>query len=503
MGKPKQTLKAFTSVIVGTIAWVIVFCTPMGLTARAQTADFSVVRRVLGGGFGAVVLNYPPNVLPGAARILGTYRFRIINLDWDMLQGVGPGNTFKINWTQRLEFSLKLCKQYSWVPRLVWGLAPPTPLVTKMNAAEGRHYGPYDWTLFEKYTDAFLDHVVSEGFKEIEIEVGNEPDGPSDAQPQFAWWAPSMQGSHPGRIWSESLQPYLVLYRHTAEAIVQYRQNHVGIVIRVGGPASNGTSHSGFWMARPASYFNWLGGFIDAVLAQNLPLDFISWHQYYEGPGSGKQFLDAIREVRTRLARGGRANTPISISEWGLFAGPSRMVENLGPGAGVFALDFIQAMDETETKDAIFLLLAPPPAAAQLPALYYPSSGPDRFGPSHAMIAQGELAELASNRRLTCSPLKEDIRCFAAVTPSGAVDLLVWKTLWFANPSTANASSASTVRAKGVSRSGKYNIISVAINGRERPELRAQLRAEATSNRELSIDGLTLAPNEYARIKLN
>jgi len=392
-------MKTLTRFIVRAFACAIVICSIPVLTCRAQATNFSIVDRVLGGGFGMIPRKYPANMLPGAPRILHTYRFRIINIDRDTLQGIGPGNTLKINWPQRLEFSLGICRQYGWVPRLVWGLWPPKPLVTKMNLAEGRRYGPYDWTLFEKYTEAVLDHVVNAGFKEFEVEVGNEPDGPGAAA-QVAWWAPEVRGAHPGRIWAESLQPYLVLYRHTAEAVARYGLNHPGIVIRVGGPASNGTSHSGFWMARPASYFNWLGGFIVAVSAQNLPIDFVSWHQYYEGPGSGRQFLDAIAEVRMRLARGGRANTPISISEWGLWANPRRQAENLGPAAGVFALDFIQALDQKAVNDAIFLLLAPPPAGAQLPALFYPGSGPDQWLPSHAMIAQAELAELVPHRRL-------------------------------------------------------------------------------------------------------
>jgi len=79
---------------------------------------------------------------------------------------------------------------------------------------------------------------------------------------------------------------------------------------------------------------------------------------------------------------------------------------------------------------------------------------------------------------------------------------MVWKTLWFAPPWAANAPSTSTVRAEGVSRTGAYTVSRFAINGRERPELRSQLSAGATPNAELSINGLTLAPNEYAQIKM-
>jgi len=78
-------------------------------------------------------------------------------------------------------------------------------------------------------------------------------------------------------FWTGGLSGYLTLYRDTAQSLEEAAAT-AGVSIEVGGPAL--AEFSGLdpgWIKSLASY----------VVANDLPLDFVSWHLYADNPGAG------------------------------------------------------------------------------------------------------------------------------------------------------------------------------------------------------------------------
>src|SRR5438045_6928179 len=155
---------------------------------------------------------------------------------------------------------------------------------------------PINLRIYNEMTTDMLKHVIEEwGFKEIEIEVGNEPTGFGHAE--WNWWMSDISNPPPADslMWEESLQPYCELYKNIAITVKAYRDKHPAMSIRIGGPASN------FGTFLPNA-FPWLQKFTTKMLTNKVPLDFVSFHCYHKSRTQGTIFLNAVADLKKTIA---------------------------------------------------------------------------------------------------------------------------------------------------------------------------------------------------------
>ncbi len=165
---------------------------------------------------------------------LGTHRLRLINVDVKTLQAVAADGTPTVQWPVTLTYPLKLCRQNHWIPHIIIGHVVPPPLAKV--GPSGRKYGPTSWTAYDRYIDTFLKYVVvDQGFTETEWEVGNEMNSPS--QNWVASELPSASSDEKG------FNAYAELYSHIANDVADFRRQHPGTTLRVGGPAEAEDGH--------------------------------------------------------------------------------------------------------------------------------------------------------------------------------------------------------------------------------------------------------------------
>jgi hypothetical protein len=260
---------------------------------------------------------------------IGTRRLRLINIDTDNLVGVAADGTLQLQWSYNLNQRLALCREHGWIPHLIIGHGVPPPLAIK--APDGRVYGPSSWSTYDRYIQAFLDYVVvSQGFTETEWEVGNEMSIPSQN-----WVSPVLPASVTDPLGFSS---YATLYSHIAAVVDNFRQQHPGTVLRVGGPAAN---------------VAWAIKLVDLVAGQSIPMDFVSLHMY-GNQLTGAAMQTEMSSIQAELARQ-HLSAPISITEWGPSCG-SKL--NFEPIAGAFSLEFLSRITQAGISDAIFLSLS-------------------------------------------------------------------------------------------------------------------------------------------------
>ncbi|MFC4018410.1 xylan 1,4-beta-xylosidase [Micromonospora sp. GCM10011542] len=156
--------------------------------------------------------------------------------------------------------------ELSFTPRAL--ARDPSRVVT----AAGVSSPPRDWDRWAALVGNLIRHLRARvGDAELRrwaVEVWNEPDLEC--------------------FWTGSREDYLRMYDVTARAV---REACPGLPI--GGPATAATK--------------WIEPFLDHIDASGAPLDFLSTHVYGSPP------LD----LRTTLARHGRAGTPLHWTEWG------------------------------------------------------------------------------------------------------------------------------------------------------------------------------------------
>ncbi len=121
-----------------------------------------------------------------------------------------------------------------------------------------------------------------------------------------AWNEPNLDG-----FWSGTQEEYFKLYRHTAKAVKQVSSDY-----RVGGPATAGRA--------------WITETIDFTEKNDIPIDFISTHDYgVEGIGldefgNQKLFLGTdknsiiggVREVNAKIKASSKPNLELHYTEW-------------------------------------------------------------------------------------------------------------------------------------------------------------------------------------------
>ncbi len=467
-------------------------------TAHAQS-DFRGVRQLISGGFGLWPRDYPPYVMT-AAKGLGTRRARILSFDAGMLKAVSPDGALDIKWSDPLEEDLRICKQQHWMPRFLWGLYPPRPLM-RLHAPRGGAYGPDFWAGYDRYTTALLNHVANDwGIHDFEIEVDNEMDGRTNVN--RAWFMPNARARKADtRItWRGSLASYMVLYAHVSSTVRRYTDAHPGITIRVGGPAATNMSYYVPAMKRP-DYFNWLGGFVDAAVAQNLPLDFVSWHIYDGYPHSGQDALSSITGIRRHLQAAG-SSAKISIDEWGYAPGDNP--GNQKAIAGAYALDFIYRMDQVHMDDAMYLVLVPQILHGHHPALFYAGSGRAPWDQTYALIAMTQLYQLSQGRRLECQVVGLPLACFSAQMPDGLVRTMFWgfNSMDDEAVNRWHGKSPITVRITGLSGSSHFRGFGLNVNGQPHPELASRVVLTSQQN-GFTARVIGIGPGDFARLTLS
>ncbi|MGI8950161.1 MAG: T9SS type A sorting domain-containing protein [Chitinophagaceae bacterium] len=490
------------------------------LQAFSQTQDFTNIQKLLAGGF----TTNPDNpfdssapsymaLFPQVPYRLGTCRVRLLNVDNRGLESNtngtvkrNPDHSLAIKWTNNFENSLWMCKRYNWIPRIVWGLNPPTPLVTLRGKPGNRLYGPNNWNVFNEYTTDMLKHVIEDwGFKKIEVEVGNEPTGYQHAI--YEWWMADISNPPPSDtlMWEASLAPYCKLYKNIASSVKNYGDQHPEITISVGGPASN------FGTFMPKA-FPWIQTFVSKMLKDSVPLDFVSFHCYDKAHYQGQTFLNAVAALKTTLANAG-SKAKISVSEWGFSTGIPEDSTNLEPVAGAFALDFMYTAEKANIDNDIFLGIAT--NELNNASLFYPHTpsvdNPKFWNPSHAMMALRNLSDLSKGTRYMCNADSlADIHCFAAETAPGKIQILVWAYNWQTAvshfnwlPDTISNIRNVVLKIYGLTDfdSSKSIRKSISINGD--PDSLSAINVSISADSILSISGLNLKKGDYAKISLN
>jgi hypothetical protein len=355
------------------------------------TLDLQKMKAVIAGGTSPDYVVSPTGE-EGLVKI-GTRRLRLINVDSNNLLAVAPDGTLQLQWSYHLNQGLALCREHKWIPHIIIGHVVPPPLALK--GADGRIYGPSSWTIYDQYVQAFLDYVVvSQGFGETEWEVGNEMSIPSQN-----WVAPVLPASATDPA---GFSAYSTLYSHIAAVVDNFRHQHPGVVLRVGGPAANA---------------DWAMKFVDLVARGNIAADFVSLH-VYGNQLTGTATQTSLGSIQREMADQ-HLSMPISITEWGPSCG-SKL--NFEPIAGAFVLDFASTIAQAGVSDAIFLSLS------QFPTEDWPVLYTTDQTPTDIMIAFEALAGLDGTQG-TCTS-SASLACVAVSGDDGAVSLVLWNFGW-------------------------------------------------------------------------
>jgi len=146
---------------------------------------------------------------------------------------------------------------------------------------------PSDWNFWKNLVKATIEHysgMQNRNLVNVYYEVWNEPE-----LPQFGAWKLSGE------------KDYRLLYFHAVNGAneVQNANNFY-----IGGPSVG-------------SYYPvWVNDFLSYVVANNLRLDFYSWHRYTKNPNI---YIDDFTKIRRNLSSfPAYANIPLILSEWGV-----------------------------------------------------------------------------------------------------------------------------------------------------------------------------------------
>jgi xylan 1,4-beta-xylosidase len=170
-----------------------------------------------------------------------------------------------------------------------------------------------------------------------------------------------------GRLfWGGTAPEYFTLYGKVARAVKKADRRAL-----VGGPA----------ISRPNDTSNpWLDGFLDYVRANELPLDFYSWHWYATDSADPQDFIRIAASIRARLDKHGFRKTLSMLNEWNY-----GLMEPLP--SDLERASFI-------TSSLIYMQRAPVDVATLYRAdnLFGPKgTTPDKTG--HALIALGRIKD--------------------------------------------------------------------------------------------------------------
>jgi len=144
---------------------------------------------------------------------------------------------------------------------------------------------PGNWSEYGQIIQATIEHVSGKNnqkIKDVYYEIWNEPD-------LFGSW--KTYGS----------KNYLTMYTVAAKAAAAAKNTED---FKIGGPATT------------KLYNNWIDNLMKTVVAENLKLDFFSWHHYTESPEDYREDILTLKE-RLKQFPTKALKTEFIISEWG------------------------------------------------------------------------------------------------------------------------------------------------------------------------------------------
>ncbi len=152
---------------------------------------------------------------------------------------------------------------------------------------------PADYNVWGTLVDSIVDKISNQWGLDVHYEIWNEPDN-------FYW-----QGTP---------QEYFTFFKNTYDAI---RSNHP--TVKIGGPAT-ASFNSCFGFSLPQGHLDntqfeqtIIAQLIDSCEVWNMPLDFISWHEFDPFPHSMAQEVTWLNQ---KLISSGHGVVPFIISEW-------------------------------------------------------------------------------------------------------------------------------------------------------------------------------------------
>ncbi len=257
---PARVLTSFVLVII----FFLTFASPRGVGATLPNVNISVNASQSLEPINKNVLGVNQLGNPGAVTAMKNMDLRWVRIDASLeavTNGVPAYNCQSGIWDPSLLASrLALTKQAGASPEVIVDYTPsclatkPSPYASPGSSPPD--IGPNKAKWISLITQ-LANYAIPNGVRDFE--VWNEPD-----------WL----------FWNGGLPAYLQLYSDTSKALEAVAKKD-GIPIQVGGPALANVTNS--------MDMNWLGTFLSYVAKNNLPLDFISWHDYSNDPNSGPQ----------------------------------------------------------------------------------------------------------------------------------------------------------------------------------------------------------------------
>lgn len=394
-------------------------------------SSFAQLNKIIGGGFGIHTevdkIDFS-EIVPFTSDALNTRTVRLINLDspkmlktnfWTGQVSRLADGRLEIRWPAQFENALQMCKEYSWIPRIVWGRIGQDILNNVQGIPSSHWYcGKLaDWQIYDEFTKDMLRHVTEEwGFNEIQIEVGNEPTGQEHAENN--WWMRDITVTTSDiALWPASLEPYINLYKHIATAVNEYRIKHTTKKIKVGGPASGFRTFS-------ADAYPWLQTFLTKILSDGIPIDFVSYHLYRKSAQQGELLVKGLAVLNAIITEH-KASVNIIQSEWG--ASGDNYEENRSPLAAAFCLDILYELEKTTVQSALVLSLARGlEDEPQKFALYYRDAD-GIYSESPALTGMLALRKLSEGFRYDVVSSTNEVRGFASKRlDSRTMDIIAW-----------------------------------------------------------------------------
>jgi hypothetical protein len=292
---------------------------------------------------------------------VGIKTLRLINVD--VIGSFETNGRYVVDkGNSRMEEQLAECRSLGAVPHVIVNGLPADLRLTEADVpdqykadVDKSWYGPRDWIKYRSYVEAFFYYVmITQGFRNAEFEVGNEPDGGASLYP-----TPPM----PPPASTPLYVAYFNLYKNVAEAAVSFEQKHPGVHVKLGGPA----------IAGPCTFkygdFNWAVRFIQDCAEQKVKLDFFSWHFYAnicslngEYEANYAPFRDLIKTIQAAIDQYS-PGLPIQITEWGpscvceLNQGDAQSASvNADSVGAAWGAAFINTLLECKIEKALYLV---------------------------------------------------------------------------------------------------------------------------------------------------
>jgi hypothetical protein len=183
---------------------------------------------------------------------------------------------------------------------------------------------PDNWQAWQNLVTKTIEHysgIYDRNIPDVYYEVWNEPDLESFGN--FDYYGN---------------KNYLQLYLHSAQAATKTRFCNP---YKIGGPSTANL------------YENWVKALLDFAAENQLPLDFLSYHQYSYSPKEYQKNADNLQQWLNQYPS--YQNTEILLTEWGPDSSPSPFYN--GTSAAAFTLATIATVGPTINKAFTFEII--------------------------------------------------------------------------------------------------------------------------------------------------